>query len=85
MSATRWVWAELTPGQVDLIVENERTLGVDILMAFHPSAPDVGMSRLPYRSLRVAPLDETQMKRLMALEESVQAVVVAYQRSRPAG
>jgi hypothetical protein len=76
--AVQWTYAELEPAQVDLILEAERTLDTDVVMAYAPSQwgtvdPDtVGETLTPVE------LEAGQLEYLQGLERRVGGVLVAY-------
>lgn len=82
MTNSEWTWAELDGEQLGLLQEAEATLGADILLAYQqeshiqPHAPEVAQM-----GLYVAALDESQLECLQGLEQTVQAVVIAYQQN----
>ena len=78
MAVGGWNFADLEPEEVALVVEAERTLGTDLVMAYEPSAwgtvdPDSIGERLD-----PAELETSQLEYLQGLERMVGGVLVAY-------
>lgn len=80
MATSGWNFADLENDQVALVVEAERTLDTDLVMAYEPSSwgtvdPDtVGDGLAP------AELEASQLECLQGLERMVGGVLVAYRR-----
>jgi hypothetical protein len=80
MATAGWSFADLKAEEVALVVEAERTLDTDVVMAYEPSAwgtvdPDtVGVGLDP------ADLEPDQLEFLQGLERKVGGVLVAYRR-----
>lgn len=82
MTNTEWTWAELNRDQLNLLQKAETTLGADILLAFrHESQPQAQAPDVVPMGLHVAALNESQMECLQGLEQIMQTVVIAYQKS----
>ncbi len=76
-----WNWATLNDPQQTALLEAERTLGVEYLLAFRPeegSAAQGALARAITRGLPLAALDESQLECLQGLERQLDTVVVAY-------
>jgi hypothetical protein len=85
METYAWTFAELNTDQLDLLKEGESTLGADYLLAYQQNEKArAGYVELFVDGLRAAPLDGSQLECLEGLEQSLQAVVVAYKSQQPA-
>ena len=78
MAVGGWNFADLEPEQIALVVEAERTLDPDLVMAYEPSAwgtvdPDSIGERLD-----PAELETSQLEYLQGQERMVGGVLVAY-------
>lgn len=77
--AAEWSYAELDPGQLDLVDEVERTLDGDVVMVYRPSAwGTVDPETMTSRGLRPDDLEASQLELLQALEARLGGVIVAY-------
>ena len=80
MATGGWNFADLEADEVALVVEAERTLDTDLVMAFEPSNwgtidPDTVVD-----GLDPAELEPSQLEYLEGLERRVGGVLVAYRR-----
>jgi hypothetical protein len=80
MATGGWNFADLEAEEVALVVEAERTLDTDLVMAFEPSNwgtidPDTVVD-----GLDPAELEPSQLEYLQGLERRVGGVLVAYRR-----
>lgn len=80
MATGGWNFADLEAEEVALVVEAERTLDNDLVMAFEPSNwgtidPDIVVD-----GLDPAELEPSQLEYLRGLERRVGGVLVAYRR-----
>jgi hypothetical protein len=80
MATGGWNFADLEADEVALVVEAERTLDTDLVMAFEPSNwgtidPDTVVD-----GLDPAELEPSQLEWLQGLERRVGGVLVAYRR-----
>ena len=82
MNGNGWAWAKLNDSQMEMLLEGERTLGADILLAYEASASNPFTGKASQVNLEIAALDESQMECLQGLEKNMQSVVVAYRKSR---
>ena len=76
-----WNWATLNDTQQTALLEAERTLGVEYLLAFRAeegSAAQGALARAITRGLPLAALDESQLECLRVLERQLETVVIAY-------
>ena len=78
MAVGGWNFADLEPEQVALVVEAERKLGTDLVMAYEPSAWGVVDPESIGERLDPAELDTNQLEYLQGLERKVGGVLVAY-------
>jgi hypothetical protein len=79
MTAQTWKWAQLTPDQLTLLSEAERTLGTDYLLVYQPGeSQDANRMETGAESVSVAQLNDSQIECLQGLEKRLEAVVVAY-------
>jgi hypothetical protein len=82
MDNTNWAWASLNDTQLQHVAEAENTLGADYLLVYQSdrsqTGPAVGSSS---GELQVASLTPSQLECLQGLENQLQAVVVAYNKS----
>jgi hypothetical protein len=81
MNGNGWAWANLSAGQMDQLLEGERTLGADILLAYAAYGSNPVMGKASQVDLEIASLDESQVECLQGLEKNMQSVVVAYRKS----
>ena len=81
MSNADWTWANLNDVQRRQVAEAETTLGADYLLVYQPDRQQASQSTgsLP-GGLQVAALTASQLECLQGLENSLQAVVVAYSK-----
>ena len=84
MKFSEWTWADLSGNQLKELKETEESLGADILLAFaHTSQSGFGDVNISQSNLKIASIDNEQVKRLQKLEEKLQTVIIAYeQKSR---
>ena len=80
MAVGGWNFADLEPEQVALVVEAERTLGTDLVMAYEPSAWGTIDPEMVGQELDPADLEPSQIEYLQGLERVVGGVLVAYRR-----
>jgi hypothetical protein len=75
-------FARLGPDQLSRLTEAERTLGADVLLAYEPAAAGGAAQpgQSPAGELSAASLSESQIECLRGLENSLGALVIAYQR-----
>jgi hypothetical protein len=78
MAVGGWNFADLEPEQVALVVEAERTLGTDLVMAYEPSAWGTVDPESIGERLDPAELQTSQLEYLQGLERKVGGVLVAY-------
>jgi hypothetical protein len=82
MNPNEWTWAALTPDELALVSEAERTLGATYVLAYQP-AQQVAAPVEPYlQDVRAAALSDSQLECLRGLEQQLDAVLVAYQGQR---
>jgi hypothetical protein len=81
MDGNGWAWAKLNTGQVEQLLEGERTLGADILLAYEANTSNAATGKASQVDLEIAALDESQVECLQGLEKNMQSVVVAYRKS----
>ena len=77
---TGWNFADLEAEQVALIVEAERTLDTDLVMAYEPSAWGTVDPDAIGDALDPADLEPSQLEYLQGVEREVGGVLVAYRR-----
>lgn len=80
MDAGGWSFADLEAEQVALVVEAERTLDTDLVMAYQPSAWGTVDPDAVGEGLDPAELEASQLEYLQGLERMVGGVLVAYRR-----
>ena len=80
MAAGGWSFAELEADQVALVVEAERTLDADLVMAYEPSTWGTVDPETVGEDLDPAVLGAGQLEWLQGLERKVGGVLVAYRR-----
>lgn len=80
MAAGGWSFAELEADQVALVVEAERTLDADLVMAYKPSKWGTVDPDSMGDGLDPAELEAGQLEWLQGLERRVGGVLVAYRR-----
>ena len=81
MTTQTWQLAELTPEQLMLLNEAERTLGTDYLLVYRPGeTAEIDRLKPQPGDIPIAQLNEGQLDCLRGLETRLQAVVVAYQQ-----
>jgi hypothetical protein len=78
MAAGEWSFADLEPGQVELVHEAERTLDTDIVMAYTPSSWGTVDPDTIGDGLDPVELDSGQIEYLREIEQRVGGVLVAY-------
>jgi hypothetical protein len=78
MATGGWNLADLEPDQIDLVVEAERTLDTDLVMAYQPSAWGTVDPEMIGTGLDPAELEASQLECLQGLERMVGGVLVAY-------
>jgi hypothetical protein len=78
MAVGGWNFADLEPEQVALVVEAERTLDTDLVMAYEPSAWGTVDPESIGERLDPAELETSQLEYLQGLERKVGGVLVAY-------
>ena len=78
MAVGGWNFADLEPEQVALVVEAERKLGTDLVMAYEPSAWGTVDPESIGERLDPAELETSQLEYLQGLERKVGGVLVAY-------
>lgn len=82
MNSSQWNWADLDNEQLKLLIEAEQTLGADILVAYQAgNRATVHGDNISQNNLEVAVLDESQIECLQGLEQKMNSVVIAYNRS----
>jgi len=82
MNNTSWSWAELSDPQLEYVTEAEGTLGADYLLVYQPESSQPSQAGGLSDSLQVASLNPSQLECLQGLEDKLQAVVVAYNKSK---
>ena len=80
MTTGGWSFADLEAEQVALVLEAERKLDTDIVMAYTPSAWGTVDPDAVGEGLDPATLEATQLEYLQGLERKVGGVLVAYRR-----
>ena len=80
MVAGGWSFAELEADQVALVVEAERTLDADLVMAYEPSSWGTVDPESMGDGLSPAELEASQLELLQSVERKVGGVLVAYRR-----
>jgi hypothetical protein len=80
MATGGWNFADLEADQVALIVEAERTLDTDLVMAYEPSAWGTIDPDTVGQELDPADLEPSQLEYLQGVERMVGGVLVAYRR-----
>ena len=80
MTTGGWNFADLEADQVALVVEAERTLGTDLVMAYAPSSWGTVDPESVGEGLDPAELEADQIEYLQSLERRVGGVLVAYRR-----
>jgi hypothetical protein len=80
MATGGWNFADLEADQVALIVEAERTLDTDLVMAYEPSTFGTVDPDTVGQELDPADLEPSQLECLQGLERMVGGVLVAYRR-----
>ena len=80
MATGGWSFADLEADQVALIVEAERTLDTDLVIAYEPSAWGTVDPDTVGEALDPADLEPSQLEYLQRLERTVGGVLVAYRR-----
>jgi hypothetical protein len=78
MAVGGWNFADLEPEQIALVVEAERTLDTDLVMAYEPSAWGTVDPESIGDRLDPAELETRQLECLQGLERMVGGVLVAY-------
>jgi len=83
MNPNEWTWAALTPDELTLVSEAERTLGATYVLAYQPAAPAAAAPVEAYlQDVQAARLSESQLECLRGLEQQLDAVLVAYTGER---
>ncbi len=78
MATGGWNYADLAPDQLAVVLEAERTLDADVVMAYQPSSwGTLDPDSVP-ASLEPAGLEESELEFLRGLERQVDGVLVAY-------
>jgi hypothetical protein len=80
MATGGWSFADLEAEQVALVVEAERTLDTDLVMAYAPSAWGTVDPDAVGEGLDPAELEPSELEYLQGLERTVGGVLVAYRR-----
>ena len=80
MAAAGWTFADLEPEQLELVLEAERALDTDIVMAYRPSPYGTVDPDTIADGLRPVELEATELEFLQAMEQRVGGVLVAYRR-----
>ena len=80
MATGGWNFADLEADEVALVVEAERTLDTDLVMAFEPSNWGTIDPDTVVEGLDPAELEPSQLEWLQGLERRVGGVLVAYRR-----
>jgi hypothetical protein len=80
MATGGWSFADLEADQVALIVEAERTLDPDLVMAYEPSAWGTVDPDTVGQELDPADLEPSQLEYLQGVERRIGGVLVAYRR-----
>jgi hypothetical protein len=75
-----WSFADLGAEQVELVVEAERTLDTDLVMAYAPSRWGTVDPEAVGEDLDPAELEPSQLEYLQGLERKVGGVLAAYRR-----
>lgn len=78
MTAGGWNYADLEPEQLALVIEAERTLDADVVVAYEPSAWGMVDDESIPPGLEPAGLEASQLECLQGLERMVDGVLVAY-------
>ena len=78
MAGAEWTYADLEPDQLGLIVEADRTLDTDVVVAYRPSAYGTVDADTIAEGLRPVELEASQLECLQGLERIVGGVLVAY-------
>jgi hypothetical protein len=78
MAVGGWNFADLEPEQVALVIEAERTLDTDLVMAYEPSAWGTVDPESIGERLDPAELETSELEYLQGLERKVGGVLVAY-------
>ena len=82
MEQMSWSWAQLDAAKLKDLVEAEKTLGADILLAYQSvQNPNVKINQFGGDGLHVSPLNPSQVECLNGLESKIRAVVIAYQKT----
>lgn len=80
MAVVGWSFADLEADEVALVVEAERTLGSDLVLAYAPSRWGTVDPDAIGDGLDPAELEASQLEYLRGLERIVGGVLVAYRR-----
>jgi hypothetical protein len=80
MTVGEWSFADLEADEVALVVEAERTLGSDLVLAYAPSRWGTVDPDAVGEGLDPAELEESQLEYLQGIERKVGGVLVAYRR-----
>ena len=80
MTTGGWTFADLEADQVALVMEAERTLGTDLVMAYAPSSWGTVDPDTIAEGLDPATLAASELEYLQGLERKVGGVLVAYRR-----
>ena len=81
MNPNEWTWAALTPDELALVSEAERTLGATYVLAYQP-AQQAAPVEAYLQDVHAAALTESQLECLRGLEQQLDAVLVAYEGQR---
>ena len=80
MSTQQWSFADLEPEQLALVIEAERTLDTDVVVAYSPSAWGTVDPDTVAEGMHPVELEASQIEYLQGLERKVGGVLVAYRR-----
>jgi hypothetical protein len=79
-SSESWTWADLDQHQLDQLKDAEEKLGAEILLAYQTGERPIRQELFDRNRLQAAALDQRQLEQLQDLENSMQVVLVAYQK-----
>jgi hypothetical protein len=80
MSTEQWTFADLEPEQLALVIEAERTLDTDVVVAYAPSKWGTVDPDTVAEGMHPVELEASQIEYLQGLERKVGGVLVAYRR-----